>query len=249
MIQNLIKFSSFFKANLSEDAINSKLIFDDQGSVKDIKYHVTISSFIRGLVVYIRINDFQQILEITENVTIPIEIPSPIGSLGGTISVDNMIKTEVSMTADFKVDVSFGFFGNYNFVNHKCSYEASISDLKNNELSINDFKFLVLIGLIKSDKLIKDEELSLFNLFLKESNLSSEKQTYFMEILKSKEPSNIDFSIIKDNSLAVSLLEIMIDLAIKDGEVHENEIEYILNFCDKMNIDKKSTLERLKTNN
>ena len=70
-----------------------------------------------------------------------------------------------------------------------------------------------------------------------------------MEILKSKEPSNIDFSIIKDNSLPVSLLEIMIDLAIKDGEVHENEIEYILNFCDKMNIDKKSTLERLKTNN
>ena len=68
MIKDIIKYASFFKTNLSEDAVNSKIEFDDQGSLKDIKYHVTISGFIRGIVVYVRINNFQQILEITENV-------------------------------------------------------------------------------------------------------------------------------------------------------------------------------------
>ena len=110
MIKDIIKYASFFKTNLSEDAVNSKIEFDDQGSLKDIKYHVTISSFIRGIVVYVRINNFQQILEITENVKIPLEIPSPLGSIGGVISADNMTKTEFKMNVDFKIDISFGFF-------------------------------------------------------------------------------------------------------------------------------------------
>lgn len=248
MIQNIIKFASFFKSNLSEDAINSKIIFDDQGSVKDIKYHITISTFLRGLVVYVRINDFQQILEITENTAIPIEVPSPFGSLGGIISVDNMVKTESSMNADFKVDVSFGFFGNYNFVNHKCTFDVSDIEFKNIDTDINDFKYLVLIGLIKSDKAIYEEEISLFKSFLSESNLSIEKQIYFFNLLESPEPISIDFSLIKENSLAISLLEVMIELAKKDGEVHDNEIEYILNFCEKMNFDKQKVLTELKLN-
>ncbi len=248
MIKDIIKYASFFKTKLSEDAINSKIVFDDQGSIKEIKYHVTISGFIRGLVVYLRINDFQQILEITENVKIPLEIPSPLGSIGGVISVDNMIKTEFKMNTDFKIDISLGFFGSYNMVEHKVAFDVEHNHLHQISNNINDYKFLILIGLIKADAVVKNEEIELFREFMKQADVSFEKQNYFISLLSSNEPFNLDLTKIKDSSLSVSLIDVMIHLAKRDNEIHVKEFEYIIQVCENLSIDTKSVIEELGSN-
>jgi len=248
MIKDIIKYAAFFKTNLSEDAVNSKIEFDDQGSLKDIKYHVTISGFIRGIVVYVRINNFQQILEITENVKIPLEIPSPLGFIGGVISVDNMTKTEFKMNVDFKIDISLGFLGSYNMVEHKIAFVTDPNNLSQTINNINDYKFLILIGLIKADAVVKNEELEQFREFMKQADVSFDKQNYFISLLNSNEPFNLDFTKIKNNSLSVSLLEIMIQLAKRDGEIHVKEFEYIMHVCESLNLDPKFVIDELTAN-
>jgi hypothetical protein len=248
MIKDIIKYASFFKTNLSEDAVNSKIEFDDQGSLKDIKYHVTISSFIRGIVVYVRINNFQQMLEITENVKIPLEIPSPLGFIGGVISADNMTKTEFKMNVDFKIDISFGFFGSYNILEHKVAFVADPNHLSQTSNNINDYKYLILIGLIKADGIIKNEEIEQFREFMKLADVPSDKQNYFISLLNSNDTVNLDFTKIKNNSLSVSLIDIMIQLAKRDGEIHVKEFEYIMWVCECVNMDTEIVINKLEAN-
>ena len=149
MIKDVLKFANFFRMDVSHDAINSKVVFEDHRTISSFHYNITISAFARGIIVYLRINDFQQVLEITENVEIPIKVPTPqLGFVGGVVSVHNLQVNANTMSAQFKVDVSLGIIGSINLIDHKIEYESVPDGNKLSQGILGDNILLAIIGLI-----------------------------------------------------------------------------------------------------
>ena len=250
MIQNVIKFASFFKTQISADAKKSKIVAEDRGSISKITYHVTVSAFKRGLVIYLRVDNFQQILEITENVKVPLEIPGPIGMLGCVVSLDNLNSTENDMTCDFMVDLSLGILGNTNLISQHISYvnEPDSLDVTKTISDINDIQFLILIGLIKADSKINDLEKTQFEEFMKSAGLNSERQSYFLNVLSSNDSFEIDYTLIQNTCIATGLLNVLVSICKSDNEVNQKEFEYIMNVCEKLQLNHNHVIEELTAN-
>ena len=234
MIKDLLKFATFFRMDVSEDALNAKVVFEDHRTISSFNYNVTISAFSRGIIVYLRINDFQQVLEITENVEIPIKVPTPLGFIGGLVSVQNLRVQVENMSAHFKVDMSMGFVGNINLIDEKIEYENVSNQNNLGQGIIGDNIVLVIIGLIKADKKIQKEELVHLHQFMESIGMSSEKQNYFRGLLSSELLLNPDFNLLKKSGMASVLIDLLIAVSKGDGDIDNSELFYILDACEKL---------------
>jgi len=220
--------------DVSDDAINSKVVYEDHRTISSFNYNVTVSAFARGIIVYLRINDFQQVLEITENVEIPIKVPTPLGFIGGLVSVQNLLVKAESMRAHFKVDMSMGFVGSINLIDERIEYENVEDSNKLGQGILGDNIVLAIIGLIKADKKIQKEELKHFHEFMDSIGMHSEKQNYFRGLINSELIVNPDFNLIKKSGMASILIDLLIAASKGDGEIDESELFYILNACEKL---------------
>ena len=237
MIKDLLKFATFFRMDVSEDAINSKVVFEDHRTISKFNYNVTVSAFARGIIAYLRINDFQQILEITENVEIPIKVPTPLGFIGGLVSVQNLEVKAESMKAHFKVDMSMGIIGNINLIDQKISYDTNEKETSLGVGIVGDNITMAIIGLIKADNNIKQEELSHLHEFMESIGMAPEKQNYFRALLSSEQPINPDFNLIKKAGMGNMLIEVLSSVSKGDGKMEESESAYIRNVVKHLEID------------
>ena len=83
---------------------------------------------------------------------------------------------------------------------------------------------------------------------MKLADVPFDKQNYFISLLNSNDPFNLDFTKIKNNSLSVSLIDIMIQLSKRDGEIHVKEFEYIMRVCECLNMDTEIVINELGAN-
>ena len=236
-IEKAVKISSIFTSKISPDASRAKIIFEDTTNVKGFNSKLLISAFRRGIIVNLNINDFQILIEMTENISIPIEVPSPIGLVGGVISLSDLVTQKNKMNANFNVDLQLGLFGTFNLFNQHISYiddEGVNSDDQSLIHDINEVKFYALIELIKADNDINENEISFFNDFLEKTNLTSERKDFFISIFKNKEPLKIDYSVLENSAYAKPLLLVLIELASKDGEISFKEFQFIKKYANQV---------------
>lgn len=242
--------ASIFKSNLSDDASNCKIIFEDRGKFIKIPYHVTISAFLRGIVVYLRISDYQQILEITQNVKIPIEVPTPIGMAGILLGVDDLNVKDETMELNFTLDASIGFLGTHNLVKKCVRYvkELNINQISKsvNEVVIN--QLLILIGLIKVDTQVRDEEKILFCKFMDDVGVPLDEQEYLLSILTSDRKFVVNYSLLKNSVNASVIIDVLVDIAKSDDDVSVSELEYIFQTCDHLGVDAQFAINELNGN-
>lgn len=248
LIQKAVKISSVFTTKLSPDATRAKIIFEDNTNVKGFNSKLLISAFRRGVIVNLKINDFQILIEITENISLPIEVPSPVGMVGGIVSLKNLTSQDDKMNANFNVDLQLGLFGTFNLFTKSISYIDNQNDnTKNNSLieDINEVKFYALIELIKADNEINENEISFLNDFLDKSNLTSDKKDFFINILQSKEPLNVDYTVLLNSAYATPLLIALIELTSKDGEVSLKEFQFIKKYAKQAGVEGNEEFKNL----
>ena len=249
-IRSALKFASFFKSKLSEDAVNSKIIFEDRGEFVKIPYHITISAFIRGIVVYLRVNDYQQILEITENIKIPIEVPTKIGMAGILVGVDDLNVKAETMELNFILDASMGILGTYNLVKEGLKYLMDPNDnpiIKSvNEITRN--QLFILIGLIKADTQVTNEEKIIFQQFMVQAGIPASDQQYLVDLLASDKKLEVNYSILKNSVNASGIIDILVDIAKSDQDVNASELWYILHACENLGVDAQFAIKELNAN-
>ena len=248
LIQKAAKISSVFTTKLSPDAIRAKILFQENTNVKGFNSTLIVSAFRRGVIVNLKINDFQILIEMTENISLPIEVPSPVGMVGGIVSLNNLTSKENKMNANFSVDLQIGLFGTFNLFTKSISYtdEYDENSSKNSLIGdINEIKFYALIELIKSDNEINENEISFLNDFLGKAGLTSEKKDFFINVLKSKDTINIDYTVFYNTAYAVPLLNALIDLSSKDGEVSLKEFQFIEKYAKNAGIEGNEVFKNL----
>ena len=248
LIQKAAKISSVFTTKLSPDAMRAKILFQENTNVKGFNSTLIVSAFRRGVIVNLKINDFQILIEMTENISLPIEVPSPVGMVGGIVSLNNLTSKDNKMNANFSVDLQIGLFGTFNLFTKSISYtdEYDENSSKNSLIGdINEIKFYALIELIKSDCEINENEISFLNDFLVKSGLTSEKKDFFINVLKSKDPIHIDYSVFHNTAYAVPLLNALIELSSKDGEVSLKEFQFIEKYAKNAGVEGNEVFKNL----
>jgi hypothetical protein len=129
----------------------------------------------------------------------------------------------------------------------------SLEEFEENEeekLDILENKIIILMNLMKSDGESKNEEKEYITQIIDNIDFSFYTKSKLKLDLNLGSRSEVDFIILNESSKSDkdSLLIDMIALAKRDGEVHAKEFEYIMQVCEKLNLDTEFVIKELGAN-
>jgi uncharacterized tellurite resistance protein B-like protein len=117
-------------------------------------------------------------------------------------------------------------------------------------LEILENKVIILMNLMKADGDSKDKEKEYIKQIIENIDFSYFTTAKLRVDLELSSQSEVDFLLLNKASKSDkdSLLIDMISLAKRDGEVHAKEFEYIMQVCEKLNLDAKFVINELGAN-
>jgi hypothetical protein len=117
-------------------------------------------------------------------------------------------------------------------------------------LEILENKVIILMNLMKADGDSKDKEKEYIKQIIENIDFSYFTTAKLRVDLELSSQSEVDFQLLNKASKSDkdSLLIDMISLAKRDGEVHAKEFEYIMQVCEKLNLDTKFVINELGAN-
>lgn len=118
------------------------------------------------------------------------------------------------------------------------------------KMDVLENKVIILMNLMKVDGVSKDKEKEYITQIIDNIDFSFFTKSKFKVDLNLSSQSDVDFKILTESSKSDkdSLLIDMISLAKRDGEVHTKEFEYIMQVCEKLNMDTKFVINELEAN-
>jgi uncharacterized tellurite resistance protein B-like protein len=128
-----------------------------------------------------------------------------------------------------------------------------VDEFEQNEdekLDVLENKVIVLMNLMKADGESKDKEKEFITQIIDNIDFSFYTSAKLKVDLQLSSQSDVDFKVLADSlkSDKDSLLIDMISLAKRDGELHAKEFEYIMQVCEKLNLDRKFVINELGAN-
>ena len=128
-----------------------------------------------------------------------------------------------------------------------------VDEFEQNEdekLDVLENKVIVLMNLMKADGESKDKEKEFITQIIDNIDFSFYTSAKLKVDLQLSSQSDVDFKVLADSlkSDKDSLLIDMISLAKRDGEIHAKEFEYIMQVCEKLNLDTKFVINELGAN-
>ena len=118
------------------------------------------------------------------------------------------------------------------------------------KLEVLENKVIVLMNLMKADGESGDKEKEYISQIIENIDFGFITKAKFKVDLNLSSQTEVDFKILASSTKSDkdSLLIDMISLAKRDGKIHEKEFEYIMEVCEKIDLDTKFAINELGAN-
>lgn len=245
------KFSGIL-SQLTEIKNEKALLYDESSiSLYEIErklmnniFFVKISSHEKGIILFLKVNDNEKYLQISDDIIVPIHF----GLVGVSINVINMKHQGNNCSLDLTIDAVFGtgfFSKNINLITKHIERNDEPKMLNSPPLfpvekhdwqkELLSMKFLSLINLIKADGKIEKEEINFFEAAIDIAFTDDKMKLELIQTLNSSEIISVDYSVFKENEAAsMDLILTLLELAKRDNHVPLAEKIFIKDVAKKI---------------